>query len=377
MRNEPVITTNVARKAERCLNRFTPRRLAVFAWGRLGDSICRLPLIRALKDTYPQAELTVICDKLFADVFSGAPYIDHLLPLDIDRLRDWRNFREEFAFVRYLRRERFDAVFDPWGRKRSARYTLLSGSPVRAGVDLWQMRRMYYNVVVDIIAGDHGQSAHLIDHGLLLARAVGVPCETRYEPIPFGAADAEKADDAVKTLGLDPGRVVALNLGAAAPEKCWPLERFARLAAHLADAGYQVAVLHNPGRPDLVESVAAESGGRAIGLPVMTVKQLAAFARSTEILVSGDTGPLHIWQAMARPVVATAGVTHPSVFQVDPTMCRTLYHPEICVPALNCNWTGCVTGEIACIKAITVDEVIAACEDMLSGRIPKASRSLQ
>lgn len=359
------VTLYINAAAKTRLEHFTPRKIAAFAWGRLGDSVCRLPLLRVLKNAFPEAELTAIVEKPNADIFSSAPYIDRLQIIDVDRFRNVRNWQEELAFLKWLRREKFDAVFDPWGRKRSARYALLSGAPLRFGVDLWRKRRLYYNVRAEITSGTRGEAVHLIEHGLILARAAGVECELHYAPIPVGEEDRQAASEEVlNRLVLDSGTVAVLNLGTDGADKRWPVERFCAVAKHLLARGIAVAALRNPDMPELQDELVKEVA-QVTALPVLKIKELAAFAEKTHLLISGDTGPLHIWQAMARPVVAIAGVTHPSGFHIDSPYNRTLYHPEICEPALNCNWRGCTRGRPYCTEAVTAQEVVAACDGLL------------
>lgn len=354
------ITTRIADSVERCLPLKNPRRLLVFAWGRLGDSICHLPLLKTLKDAFPRSELTAVVETRFSDVFAGQPFINHLIECDSRRFHNWRNFTEEVRFVVGLRRQRFDAVFSPWTSKRAARYSLLVGAPVRVGIDRWNKRHRYFNVRNDVQTERHGATTHLIDLSLSLARAIGVEGASGYVQIVI------RDEDRVVVQQFQGRRIIVINPGADGREKRWPVERFAKVAKHLLARGdVEVAIIKNPDAPELhggLLSLVPE----CIALPVLSVKQLAALSECSLFLISADTGPLHIWQAMGRPVISFAGVTHPFIFNSGAPLNRIIYHPDVCVPGENCKWRPCTRERCYCTESVLVNEVTDACDDVLA-----------
>jgi ADP-heptose:LPS heptosyltransferase len=101
-----------------------------------------------------------------------------------------------------------------------------------------------------------------------------------------------------------------INPGAAWPNKRWPPDRFGALAAGIRDRfGLRSLVLWGPGEQPLADEVARVSGGASEAAPATSITDLFAIARRARVLISGDTGPLHIGGAVGTPLVALFGPT--------------------------------------------------------------------
>ena len=111
---------------------------------------------------------------------------------------------------------------------------------------------------------------------------------------------------------IGPGPFALINPGAAWPNKRWPAARFGEVAAFLREVrGLPSVVLWGPGELPLAQAVVAASSGAARAAPPTEVPDLVALARQAALMVSGDTGPLHIAAAVGTPVVALFGPTNP------------------------------------------------------------------
>jgi heptosyltransferase-1 len=118
-------------------------------------------------------------------------------------------------------------------------------------------------------------------------------------------------DSVIATLGGS-GPFALINPGAAWPNKRWPAERFGEVAAFIRDVrGWPVFVLWGPGEEELARSVVAASNGAARVAPPTQLPDLLALCRAAHLMVSGDTGPLHIAAAAGTPTVAIFGPTDP------------------------------------------------------------------
>jgi lipopolysaccharide heptosyltransferase I len=112
--------------------------------------------------------------------------------------------------------------------------------------------------------------------------------------------------------GQASGRFALLNPGAAWPNKRWPSERFGELATFLRDVRALTSfVLWGPGEQDLADAVVRASSGAARAAPATRINDLVQLSREAALMVSGDTGPLHIAAAMGTPVVGLFGPTDP------------------------------------------------------------------
>jgi ADP-heptose:LPS heptosyltransferase len=156
------------------------------------------------------------------------------------------------------------------------------------------------------------------------------------------------------------GPVVALVPGTSAAHRVWPAERFAAAAAKLHhDLGARMVVLGGPGEVELAEGIVRDSG-----VPVLCTAgktgfvELAAVLERCDVAISGDTGPMHLAAAVGKPVVALFGPANPE--RTGP------YGPQhiIIQKPVPCGSQPCyghpTCQDFACMKAIEVDEVVAA-----------------
>jgi ADP-heptose:LPS heptosyltransferase len=127
---------------------------------------------------------------------------------------------------------------------------------------------------------------------------------------PIDDVDSNVARWALAHTG---GAYALLNPGAAWPNKRWPPDRFAALAAELRNRrGLMSVILWGPGEEDLAKATAAAANGAAVASPKTTLADVIALARGAAVMVSGDTGPTHMASAVGTPIVGLYGPTRPS-----------------------------------------------------------------
>ena len=154
-------------------------------------------------------------------------------------------------------------------------------------------------------------------------------------------------------------RYIVLNPGAAWPNKRWPAERFGALAASLRDRlGLPSFITWGPSERELADAVVRASSGAATAAPATSVSDLAVLMREAALVVSGDTGPLHIAAAMGTPLVGLYGPTWPERNGPWDPQDVVISRANVCV----CHHKRqCLRGS-PCINEITLDEVVLASE---------------
>jgi ADP-heptose:LPS heptosyltransferase len=150
-----------------------------------------------------------------------------------------------------------------------------------------------------------------------------------------------------------------INPSAAWPNKQWPPDRFGALAVALRDRlGVPSVVLWGPGEEALASAVAAAARGAAVKSPSTTLTDIASLAKGARLVISGDTGPLHIAGAVGAPLVALFGPTRAERNGPWVGADITISRYEVC----HCHYARqCRIGR-PCIEDIEIDEVIAASE---------------
>lgn len=158
-------------------------------------------------------------------------------------------------------------------------------------------------------------------------------------------------------------KYIVLNPGAAWPNKRWPPERFGALAASLRDrTGLGSLITWGPSERDLADTIVAASSGAAVVAPATSVSDLGVLMRDAALVVSGDTGPLHIAAAMGTPLVGLYGPTWPERNGPWDPKDVVISRANVCV----CHHKRqCLRGA-PCINEISVEEVVTASVKRLS-----------
>jgi len=330
----------------------------------LGDIVHALPVLAALRRHWPAARVDWIVDEAYASILSLAEGLNQRV---IVRARASRESAGAIAFgggmgyvaaVRYLRAQRYDAALDLQGLIKSAVWARLSGAARVIGFDRAHLREpmaaAFYSETVTPVDGPH-----VIEKNMSILRALAAPSSRIELPLHPVAGAATVA--AIATAG-GPGRYAVLNPGAAWPNKRWPAERFGALAAQLhARTGLPTMVTWGPSERDLAERVVAASEGAATPAPPTAIADLAVIMRDAALVVSGDTGPLHIAAAMGTPLVGLYGPTWPERNGPWDTDDQVISRAGACV----CHHKRqCLRGA-PCINEIAVDEVLSAAERRL------------
>jgi lipopolysaccharide heptosyltransferase II len=271
-----------------------PRRALVIRPGGIGDAVLFLPMLTELRRAWPQAEIDLLVEKRNAGVVRGLGLVDRVLLYD----------RFPGGLPHALA-ARYDVVIDTEQYHRaSAIVAFLTRAPRRIGFGTNVRRRL----LTDALPYD--QSVYEARSFLELARrATGR--EPRWDPEqPFLPLDPEAvrfAAQALQPLGDRPR--VAIHPGASIPERRWPPERYAEVAAQLAAQGVGIAVLG--GSEDV--KAAAAIAERLAGQPAVnlagksTLAQAAAIVAQVDVYVSADTGVLHLAYAVGTRTVHLFG----------------------------------------------------------------------
>lgn len=284
-------------------------RLLIVKTSSLGDVIHALPVAEALKEASPRLALDWVVRRRCADVLRGNPHIDRLYVLeDRPSLGDLRRLR------RQLRSEHYEVALDMQGLLLSGVVTRLSSAPIRVGWDRNREAnaRFLTHAVVPGRPSEVG-IRHEVDllHGFAHALGVNLP-PGEFPPQPYLAAEGRaKAADWLRDL---PRPCLALNVGAARVYKRWPGEYWAELAEKLLKEGCGLVFVGD-------QSDAATVAGITRHLPPAaglvdlsgrtTLRELAAVLTACDLVISGDTGPMHLAVAIGTPVVALFGATDP------------------------------------------------------------------
>jgi lipopolysaccharide heptosyltransferase I len=284
--------------------------------GALGDIVHTLPLAAALRAWRPEARIDWLVDVRHRRILDYVAGLSSVIAVDTRRLRGATGL---IAVVRRLRAAGYDLAIDAQGLLKSAALARLAGARRVLGFDRASLREPLARWAYDAAAAPRGP--HVVDRALALAAAAGAPDAPPVFSLRPPAADIVSRVRAI--LEIDAAQPFAvLNPGAAWPNKRWPADRFGALAQEIERRhGWRSIVAYGPGEHPLAVSVvtaadgsaADGSGRRAAELaPSSGLGDLLALLSGASLVVSGDTGPLHLAAALGRPVVGLYGPTDPA-----------------------------------------------------------------
>jgi heptosyltransferase I len=282
-------------------------RFLIVRLGSLGDVVHAIPAAAALRHAYPAARVDWMVDPRYVELLNLVESVDERIPVDPRALGRAADRGALLRTLWALRRTRYDVVIDLQGLLKSALLARAAGGVRTVGFPRAHLRepaaRLLYTQT-----RDPGPATHVIHKNLALLAAVGVSDPRVRFPINIPRTPPVQAVNA-RFAGR---RFALINPGAAWPNKRWPPERFGAVAAALhRDHALSSVVLWGPGEEGLAADVVAASSGAAGMSPPTTIADIVGLARSARLMVSGDTGPLHIAAAVGTPIVALFGPTYP------------------------------------------------------------------
>lgn len=325
----------------------------------VGDAVMTTPAMGALRATYPEAEIVVVANPLVSELFTFHPYCDRVILYN--KKGAHQGFNGLWRFARELRREKFDLAVLFQNAIEAALMAFLAGIPRRAGFRTDARRPLLtHGVPVSKVE----RRLHHTHYYLQMLERLGI-CggdgNLRLECTPQEITWAQQHLEGKK------GDWVAINPGAAyGSAKRWFPERFAETADRLAEEyGVRIVLTGGPGEKEIGQDIAAAMKTEALNLIGRTsVRQLMAVLTRVRLLISNDSGPMHVGAAFGIPIVAVFGPTDHTTTSPKADSCRIVRKDTDCAP---CLLRQCPTDH-RCMKAITADDVLAAARDLLGGR---------
>ena len=263
--------------------------------GALGDIIHAVPVAAAIRRAFPQAAIDWLVDVRHRDAVELVSVVDGAIGVNTISARSLS------SVVRQLRGTRYSVAFDLQGLLKSAILARVSGAARVVGFPADLLRERAARAFYSETAGD--ALPHVIDKNLSMLKAIGV----RMPQIEFPLEDRNPhiVVEARSRLGItDKSPFAILNPAAAWPNKRWPPVYFAEVARGLAKRQMMPSlVLWGPGEEALAQAVVDASDGTATLSPKTEIVDLVSLIKAAALMISGDTGPMHIAAAVGTPVV--------------------------------------------------------------------------
>ncbi|MFO7653851.1 MAG: glycosyltransferase family 9 protein [Candidatus Krumholzibacteriia bacterium] len=344
------------------MRREEPPRILVILFGLVGDTLMRVPLVRALRRRHPDAFIVAVCDPPLVDALAANPLFDEVRGFD----RHGTTYAQQVRSYLKLRRLRLDLSVDMYFGARTPVLAWFAGDRRRLGLGNYWYGKLLLTDVVD----PQLPLAHMVDRHLPLLEPLGITELERVWEFPVTPATATAAAARLKLAGLPlPGAGdVIVAVGAGDETKRWDETLLDEIVARLGETASRVFLVADAQQPDLTERRGARAGALSLpplSLPPLSLPHLAALFARAGLVITPDSGLMHVALATAPRLLTFFQSTHPEWHSARRPAYRYLYR-ENC-PVQPCDTRLKHTCGHECRRSLSAGDVLAAAAELRAG----------
>ncbi|MCC6759232.1 MAG: lipopolysaccharide heptosyltransferase II [Candidatus Omnitrophica bacterium] len=326
----------------------------------LGDVIFSIPVFKSLRKNYPQASISCLAVPRVKEILECVPGIDEIIIYD-EKERGRGPFAK-IGLVRRLQQKNFDKVFLLHGSWSRALLMFLAGIPVRVGYQK-EGRSRFLTHPVD----PAGEGVHKADTYLNIVESFGVPVWDRTSELRVPDNARQEIVIILGENGIqDNERFVVVHTSGNWDLKRWPQKSWAELVKTLVtELKIKVVISEGPKELEWAKEVARLSQVDPLVLAGKTnLPQLMALLEKASLVISADSGPLHIASCVSRNVIGIYGPTMPLTTGPRGKANVQIFHKDVGCNRASCYHLACPDND--CMQAVTVNDVAEAAKNILS-----------
>jgi lipopolysaccharide heptosyltransferase I len=318
----------------------------------LGDVIHALPVLRLLKRHFPKGEIYWWLDAALVPLLENDPDLSGIILFQRKRWAAPARWLEIAASLRVMRQHHFDWAIDLQGLARSSLFAWLANAGLTVGLDnVREGSREGARALYDVTPPRAPAHMHAVDRYLAVLPLLGVPVHRNFDWLPSRPEMAAQVEQKWHPAG---SRWVALLPGGRWDNKRWPVQYFVALVNLMRQTPeVKFVILGSRDEHSLGQTIAATDPERCLNLAGLTsLEEMIEWIRLSRLIITNDTGPMHVAAALGRPVVALFGPTDPLSTGPYGQLGNVLQNTSLpCVPCMNQN---CFYREpLACLHSIT------------------------
>lgn len=343
------------------------KNIFIIKIGAIGDLLMTTPAIRALKKANPEASVSLLVGKSSKAAVGRNAYIDELIEVDdyiFYKGSLLKRFFHLLPLVLKLRKKKYDTVFVFHRDWRFNFFAFLCNIPERVGFDR-DGKGMFLTKKIRIVG-----IIHHIDHYLEVIKSIGVKEDGKEMDFAINSPTEEKIKMILIEKGLKEKDILigisaggAKNIKEEMASRRWPLDRYVALISRLSIDGYKILLFGSKTDDFITKHIHKYFYGKntdsiidLIGL--FSLEETAGAMKKCKVIVTHDSGPMHLASALGVPVVAVFGPTDPrEKYSMSPM--SHYFWKESEIPCAPCYRDGifpnCKT--IKCMKSVKVEEV--------------------
>lgn len=285
-------------------------KILIVRTDRIGDVLLSTPVIKALRDAYPKSHIAFMVRPYARDIVEGNPFLDEVIVYDKDNAQ--KGFLSSLKFAFNLRKKKFDLAVILHPTNRVHLITWLAGIRQRIGLN----RKLGFLLSSPAADEKHLGLMHEVDYNLGLLNKIGITAGDRSLFMPVGPDNIGWAEKILKENKIDKSRpVICVHPAASCISKRWPLENFAGLIKRLEEEfKAQIIIFVSNEDGQIADELCRLSGNKAACvLKGVSLSCIAALLKKSNLLISNDSGPVHISVAVGTPVIAVFGRKQPGL----------------------------------------------------------------
>ncbi|MBA3600743.1 MAG: glycosyltransferase family 9 protein [Acidobacteria bacterium] len=294
---------------------FNPQNILIIDFGQIGDVILSIPALKAVREKFPAAKITVMIGKSGAEIIEISGFVDERITVDRVKLRDGRkleSIKEVLKIVKDVRRRKFDFVIDLHSLYETNLLGYLSGAKHRLYINR-------ENRSLDFLANFQpkppleNKKLHLTDQYLNVLKTLEIENAPRFVKIQPRTKDLRKVENLLQTAQSK--QLVGLFPGAGNPSRRWSLKRFAEAAQSLSkDKNLQIIVFLGPEEENLRAEVEEKFPTETVILDKLSLLEFVAALSKLSVLISNDTGAIHLGAVVGTPIVLVMDKRAPTTY---------------------------------------------------------------
>lgn len=313
-------------------------RVLIIRLSSIGDIILTTPILRQLKEKFPDIVIDFVVLKNFKDSIEGSPYIDNLILFDKKKDDGFRNIKK---FGKKLNENRYDYVFDLHRKFRSK----LISSEIKSKIFVYPKRKLWKSLLVKLKLIKYHVDDTIIKNYFKAFKVLGI--KYKWEDLDFNFSK-DDLENVKKYSGM-----FAMAPGASKETKKWLPEKFGKLAKKLYDK-YKIKTVLLGGKEDIerCELINKVSENSCINLAgKISLKESGALLSISKLLVTNDSGPFHIGRGVGCKSYVIFGPTDPNMFEYN-SLAELIYANEKCSPCSLHGGKKCPKGHFNCMNNI-------------------------
>lgn len=324
----------------------------------LGDAVFSTPVFSNLKANFPQSRVTCLCVPRVKAVLEHCPFIDEIIVIDEKRAHFWP--WSKLMLISELKCRAFDVAFVLHRSATRGMLVFLSGIPARVGY--CKARFLMTNPV-----NYEEEGGHRSDLYLNVLRAFGLPIKDRNCRLSVSPDDREALDKILLSKGISPDeRFVVLHTAGNWGLKRWPAAYFASLIQGIHEQYHVKVLLSGAGaEAEYCRSINQQAHHQGIVIAGETSlgESLALYQRAA-VVISSDSGPLHLANSVGAKVIGIYGPTRPEITGPRGTQDALVFFREISCNKAPCYHLACTDN--LCMQSVTVKDVQEAVKNFIS-----------